>query len=149
MTYFDMVTSLPALLQVEDRVSMAVSLESRVPLLDPRIVEFVCRVHPAVKYRSGELKGLFKRAVRPWLPAPVWDRVDKMGFPVPLQQWARGKVGEFLRDILQSRTCRERGLFDTRAVGHLIETEGVYGRALWGLIQLELWHREFIDQPVA
>jgi asparagine synthase (glutamine-hydrolysing) len=149
MTYFDMVTSLPALLQVEDRVSMAVSLESRVPLLDPRIVEFVCRVHPAVKYRSGELKGLFKRAIRPWLPAPVWDRVDKMGFPVPLQQWARGKVGEFLRDILQSRACRERGLFDTRAVGHLIETEGVYGRALWGLIQLELWHREFIDQPVA
>ena len=147
MTYFDMVTSLPALLQVEDRVSMAVSLESRVPLLDPRIVEFVCRVSPAVKYGGGELKGLFKRAIRPWLPSSVWDRVDKMGFPVPLQQWAQGKVGGFLRDILQSQACRERGLFDTRAVGRLIESEAVYGRALWGLVQLELWHRQFIDQP--
>ncbi|HSC07897.1 MAG TPA: asparagine synthase-related protein, partial [Steroidobacteraceae bacterium] len=77
----------------------------------------------------------------------VWDRVDKMGFPVPLQQWAQGKVGGFLRDILQSRACRERGLFDMRAVGRLIESEAVYGRALWGLVQLELWHRQFIDQP--
>ncbi|HSD74332.1 MAG TPA: asparagine synthase (glutamine-hydrolyzing) [Steroidobacteraceae bacterium] len=149
MTYFDMVTSLPALLQVEDRVSMAVSLESRVPLLDPRIVDFVCQVSPRVKYQGGELKRLFKRAIRPWLPGAVWDRVDKMGFPVPLQQWARGKVGEFLRDILQSRACRERGLFDPAAVARLIETEGVYGRALWGVVQLELWHRQFIDQPAA
>jgi asparagine synthase (glutamine-hydrolysing) len=128
---------------------MAVSLESRVPLLDPRIVDFVCQVSPRVKYQGGELKRLFKRAIRPWLPVAVWDRVDKMGFPVPLQQWARGRVGEFLRDILQSRACRERGLFDPAAVGRLIETEGVYGRALWGVVQLELWHRQFIDQPAA
>jgi asparagine synthase (glutamine-hydrolysing) len=147
MTAFDLSSSLPALLQVEDRVSMAVSLESRVPLLDHRIADLFASLPPRLKYSGGRLKYLFKRAVAPWLPESVLMREDKMGFPVPLHLWARGRTGDFFKDVLLSRACRQRGLFDPAVVERLIGQEGVFGRVLWGLLQLELWHREFIDQP--
>src|SRR5204862_3809880 len=89
MTRFDLKTLLPALLQVEDRTSMAVSLESRVPLLDHRIVELVASMPPMVKFKGGRSKHIFREAVRPIVPADVYGRTDKMGFPVPLARWAR------------------------------------------------------------
>jgi asparagine synthase (glutamine-hydrolysing) len=146
MTYFDMMTSLPALLQVEDRVSMAVSLESRVPLLDRRIVDLMATIPPGIKFKAGEVKYLFKRAVGTLLPPQVLARTDKMGFPVPLQQWARGKARDFFADTLLSRACRERGVFDVGAVRRLIQEDQAYGRALWGVLQLELWYQQFIDR---
>jgi asparagine synthase (glutamine-hydrolysing) len=145
MLYYDLMTGLPSLLHVEDRVSMAVSLESRVPLLDPRIVEFIASVPPAIKFKGGEMKRLFKQAVRPLLPQSVVERRDKMGFPVPLQLWARGRAREFFHDVLVSRRTRERGLFDVDVVQRLINQESAFSRVLWGLLQLELWHRQFID----
>ncbi len=145
MTHYDMLTGLPALLQVEDRVSMAVSLESRVPLLDRRIAELVASMPPAMKFRGGEMKYILKRAAGPLLPASILERKDKMGFPVPLHLWARGKAGDFFRDVLLSRVCRERGLFDLPAVESLLDQEEPFGRRLWGLLNLELWHRRFID----
>ena len=147
MTAFDLASSLPALLQVEDRVSMAVSLESRVPLLDYRCADLLASLSPRLKYRGGQLKYLFKRAVRPWLPPSVVQREDKMGFPVPLHLWAQGPTREFFHEVLLSRACRERGLFDPAVVERLIARESAFGRSLWGLLQLELWHRAFIDQP--
>jgi asparagine synthase (glutamine-hydrolysing) len=149
MLYYDMMTSLPSLLHVEDRVSMAVSLESRVPLLDPRIVDLVASVPPAIKFRGGEMKYLFKRAIADLLPASVLRRRDKMGFPVPLQHWARGRAREFFHDVLLSRRTRERGLFDATVVERMIEQQSSFSRVLWGLLQLELWHRQFIDAPAA
>ena len=149
MTYFDMMTSLPALLQVEDRVSMAVSLESRVPLLDYRMVELMARIPAPVKFRSAEVKYLFKQVVGAYVPPQILARKDKMGFPVPLQQWARGKARDFFHDTLLSRACRERGLYDMRAVAQLLEHDAAYGRALWGLLQLELWHQQYIDKAAA
>lgn len=146
MTYFDMMTSLPALLQVEDRVSMAVSLESRVPLLDRRIVDLMASVPPTIKFKGAQVKYLFRRAVEPLLPPEILARKDKMGFPVPLQHWARGKARDFFADVLLSRAARERGLFDVAAVSKLIDHDQAYGRALWGVLQLELWHRQFIDR---
>ena len=146
MTYFDMMTSLPALLQVEDRVSMAVSLESRVPLLDRRIVDLMATVPPAIKFKGGEVKHLFKRAVASLLPPEILAREDKMGFPVPLQHWARGKARSFFADTLLSRASQERGLLDTRVVERLIDHDQAFGRALWGALQLELWHQQFIDR---
>jgi len=145
MLYYDMMTGLPSLLHVEDRVSMAVSLESRVPLLDPRIVEFIARVPPAVKFKGGEMKYLFKHAVRELLPPSIMQRRDKMGFPVPLQLWARGRARDFFHDVLLSRRTRERGLFDVQTVERLINQESAFSRVLWGLLQIELWHRQFID----
>lgn len=145
MLNYDMMTGLPSLLHVEDRVSMAVSLESRVPLLDPRIVEFVARVPPRIKFKGGEMKYLFKQAIRDLLPSTVMERRDKMGFPVPLQLWARGRAKEFFHDVLLSQRTRERGLFDVSAVERLINQESAFSRVLWGLLQIELWHRQFID----
>ncbi len=145
MLHFDMTTSLPALLQVEDRVSMSVSLESRVPLLDHRIVDFVASLSPAVKWKGGEMKYLFKQAIAPWLPAKVFQRRDKMGFPVPLQVWAKGKARDFFCDVLLSKQCKERGLFDIGVVETLINEEAAFSRVLWGLLQIELWHQQHID----
>jgi asparagine synthase (glutamine-hydrolysing) len=145
MVHFDMVANLPSLLQVEDRVTMAVSLESRVPLLDYRIVELVASVPPAIKFRGGEMKYLLKKAVRDVLPRKVLKRKDKMGFPVPLHLWARNRVRGYISDILLSSVCRNRGLFSPDQIKKLIDREEEYGRRLWGILNLELWFRTFMD----
>jgi asparagine synthase (glutamine-hydrolysing) len=145
MTHFDLVASLPALLHVEDRVTMAASLESRVPLLDRRMAELVTSVPPVMKFRGGELKYVLKRAAGDLLPASVHERKDKMGFPVPLHIWMRGRGGDFVRDILLSPTCLARGLFDRAELECLTQAHSPFDRRLWGVLNLELWHREFID----
>ena len=145
MTHFDMIASLPALLHVEDRVSMANSLESRVPLLDRRIAELVATMAPKMKFKGGEMKYMLKDAARNILPRAILERTDKMGFPVPLHLWARDRVRDFLHDTLLSRACRERGLFDMAKVEALMSRETPYGRRLWGLLNIELWHQRFID----
>ena len=148
MTHYDLVASLPALLQVEDRVSMAASLESRVPLLDYRIADLVTSMPPAMKFKGAEMKYILKRATQGLLPASVASRRDKMGFPVPLHLWARNRAKGFFEDVLLSRSCRERGLFDPAGVERLMQREDAFGRRLWGLLNVELWHRLFIDaQP--
>jgi asparagine synthase (glutamine-hydrolysing) len=148
MVHFDMVANLPSLLHVEDRVSMAVSIESRVPLLDFRIVELVARMPPAVKFRGAEMKYILKKAASDLLPSAIRGRKDKKGFPVPLHIWAKGRAGEFFEEILGSSACRERGLFDGRRVQDLIRNEEEFGRRLWGLLNLELWFRIFIDRTL-
>jgi asparagine synthase (glutamine-hydrolysing) len=145
MTHFDMVSSLPALLQVEDRMSMAVSIESRVPLLDYRLVDLMTSMTPAMKFKGGELKYIMKKATRDLIPPKIRARKDKMGFPVPLHLWAKGPARDFFHDILLSKTARTRGLFNPRAVEQLMRKEAAFGRQLWGLVNLELWMREFID----
>ena len=99
MVHFDMVASLPALLQVEDRVSMAVSIESRVPLLDHRIVELITSMPPGMKFKGAEMKYILKRAVGDLLPSEILNRKDKMGFPVPLHLWARRTAGDFFKEF--------------------------------------------------
>jgi asparagine synthase (glutamine-hydrolysing) len=148
MVHFDMMASLPALLQVEDRVSMAASLESRVPLLDRRIVELVTSMPPHMKFKGAEMKYILKRAVGELLPKEIINRKEKMGFPVPLHIWAKNRTGEFFKEILLSRSCRERGLFDHSEIEKLIENESAFGRRLWGIINLELWFQTFIDKQV-
>ena len=145
MTYFDLKVSLPALLHVEDRTSMAASIESRVPLLDHRIVEFMATVPPNIKFAGGRMKHLFKEAVRNTVPRQIFDRKDKMGFPTPLSEWTRGSARGFVRDILMSQRARERGIYNVAAIERTIDSEREFGRVVWGLLCLELWHRVFID----
>jgi asparagine synthase (glutamine-hydrolysing) len=146
MTNFDLKTLLPALLQVEDRVSMAVSLESRVPLLDTRIVDLVTTMPPPMKFQGGRTKHMLKKAVRNMLPPPILNRKDKMGFPVPLKEWmAEGPVREFVCDTLFCQASRQRGLFDSESISRLINQEAAFGRQLWGVLCLELWHQRFVD----
>ena len=147
MTHFDLGTSLPALLQVEDRVSMAHGLESRVPLLDHRIVDLVASMPARRKFARGELKYLLKRAVGNVIPASVLDRKDKMGFPVPLHRWVSGASRDFVRDTLLSERARHRGLFDPARVEALLDAPTPFSRSVWGLLNLELWHRQCIDSP--
>ncbi|MCA8920324.1 MAG: asparagine synthase (glutamine-hydrolyzing) [Planctomycetes bacterium] len=146
MTCFDMQTLLRALLQVEDRVDMANSLEGRVPLLDHRIVELAVRMPPKVKFNGGRAKHVLRRATRNLLPPEVHGRVDKMGFPVPLAEWARGgAVRDFLGDVLLGDRARQRGFVNTARLESQLTQERAYGRGLWGLLCLELWHQTFLD----
>ncbi len=143
MTHFDLRAQLPALLQVEDRVSMAVSLESRVPLLDHHVVDFVTTMPPAMKFKGGRLKHLLKRLASPHLPAAIVERKDKMGFPVPLTEWMiQGPVRDFVADTVLSTAARQRGIFRPEGVEQLISREVPFGRQLWAVLSLELWHRE-------
>ncbi len=145
MLTFDLSVHLPALLQVEDRTSMAFGLESRTPLLDHRICEFMARTPPVIKFRGGRPKHLFRKALQGLVPECIIDREDKMGFPVPLGSWLRGPLKDFARDLLLDRRARERGLLLPAVVEGLLDSEEEHGRALWGAINLELWHRTFVD----
>ncbi len=145
MTNFDLKTLLPALLQVEDRTSMSVSLESRVPLLDHRIADLVTRMPPTARFKGGDTKRVFRDAVRVLLPETVFNRKDKMGFPVPLNEWSRGPLREFLSDILLGPRARQRGIYQVKEVERLLLHERSFGRQVWGLLCLELWFRAFVD----
>ena len=147
MTHFDLKTLLPALLQVEDRVSMAVSLESRVPFLDTRIVDLITSIPPPLKFQGGKTKYILKKAVRTLLPEKILHRKDKMGFPVPLNEWMQGGVvREFVADTLLSQKSIERGIYKPEVLNSMLESHGVGGRQLWGALSLELWHQTYIDK---
>jgi asparagine synthase (glutamine-hydrolysing) len=143
MTLFDLGSSLPALLQVEDRMSMAHSLESRVPLVDHRLVDAVGALAPRHRFAGGELKALLRKIARPWLPDAVVERRDKMGFPVPLRAWVRGEARDFVQDTLRSAASRDGGLLDAAAVESMLRTDVVPERAIWGALCLSLWQQSF------
>lgn len=146
MTHFDQKTLLPALLQIEDRVSMSVSLESRVPLLDYRIVDLITSMPPPLKFKGGRTKHILKKVINDLVPASVIERKDKMGFPVPLAEWMRGGVvRDFVGDVLLSQRSLQRGIFKPQSLQAMLDHQGVGGRQLWGALSLELWHQAYID----
>jgi asparagine synthase (glutamine-hydrolysing) len=148
MTHFDFKTLLPALLQVEDRMSMAHGVESRVPLLDHGLVELAATIPANIKFQNGELKRLLKIAFRDKVPVEILDRKDKMGFPVPLQLWMKreGKVREFILDTFRSERARKRFYFSRPFdIEQLMEHEGLFSRSLWAFLSLELWQQRFLD----
>jgi asparagine synthase (glutamine-hydrolysing) len=146
MTHFDFKTLLPALLQVEDRVSMAHGLESRVPLLDHRVVELAATMPANIKFQDGEMKHVFRRVARDHVPALIADRTDKMGFPVPLTEWLRGPAKEWVRDVFSSQAARDRAMIDNTKVLASLDGEKQFSRKTWGLLCLELWQRTFHDR---
>ena len=95
-----------------DRASMAVGLETRAPLLDYRLAEFMSTVPENLRYHNSIKKYLLKQAVRSKLPAEIIDR-PKMGFAVPLKHWFHGQAADLVRDVLLSKSARERGIFRT------------------------------------
>ncbi len=146
MTHFDFKTLLPALLQVEDRVSMAHGLESRVPFLDHALVEFAATMPSDVKFKEGTMKYALKHSMRDMVPPAILERKDKMGFPVPLTEWVKGQAREFVQDILSSQRALQRELVNNRAVLKGLGQEEKYSRKVWGLLCIELWQQEFHDQ---
>lgn len=148
MTHFDFKTLLPALLQVEDRMSMAHGVEARVPFLDHQLVEFVATIPADIKFHNGELKRLLKTVFANQLPTAIRDRKDKMGFPVPLNLWLKrgGPARDYIGDILGSQCARTRPyLGHSLSIDAVLDSQSTYGRNLWALLSLELWHRQFVD----
>lgn len=132
-----------------DRMSMAHSIESRVPLLDHRLVEHALRLPPDLKIRDGIRKYLLKAVAGRLLPADILNR-PKRGFAVPLSVWCRGGLREAFTDVLQSSRHRQRGFFQAREVDRLL-AEHLSGRRnhelrLWQLFMFELWQRQYLDE---
>ena len=146
MTHFDFKCLLPALLQVEDRMSMAHGLESRVPLLDHPLIEFAATLPADVKFEGGQTKHLLKTAYADVLPAALAQRRDKMGFPVPLKEWFGGELRDMVSDIFQSTSARTRPFVNGKAVLATLDSASRYSRKTWGLLCLELWHQTFHDK---
>jgi asparagine synthase (glutamine-hydrolysing) len=153
MLYVDTKLWLPDdLLARGDKMSMAASLEARVPLLDHRLVEFAAALPADLKVRHLSRKYLLKQVARDLLPEPILSR-SKKGFPIPMGRWLRGEAREFCRDLLAPDAVRRRGLFSPAAIDRLLAEheagDGRHGAVLWALISVELWHRAFVDQPAA
>ncbi len=142
--YHDLVSYLPSLLHQEDRVSMSLSVESRVPLLDHRLVQLLATVPPALKARNREPKALLRAAARGTVTDQVLDRRDKVPFSVPIQPWLEGPLWPRIRELLESRVARDRGIFRHPAGGIRPDTPD-----LWNRLNIEVWHRIFIDQDPA
>ncbi|HEY2956423.1 MAG TPA: asparagine synthase (glutamine-hydrolyzing) [Candidatus Eisenbacteria bacterium] len=137
------------LLMKMDKMSMAASVEARVPLLDHPLVEWAASLPSHLKVRGLGGKWLLKRLARRLVPREVVDR-RKVGFTVPLAPWFRGPLRELLADTLLSGAAAGRGYFDRDAVRSLVD-EHVAGRRdrareLWTLLTLELWHQAFVDR---
>jgi asparagine synthase (glutamine-hydrolysing) len=146
MTHFDFKTLLPALLQVEDRMSMAHGLESRVPFIDHPLVEFAATIPSNVKFKDGTMKHILKKTMGHVLPDSIRNRTDKMGFPVPLHDWVKGSLREFVLDVFTSTSARTRAYVNNDVIAMKLDQEPKFGRKIWGLLCLELWQQEFHDQ---
>jgi asparagine synthase (glutamine-hydrolysing) len=131
-----------------DRMSMAVSLEAREPLLDHKLLEFAARVPMALKIKNGQGKYLLRRVLDRRIPRAILER-GKRGFAAPIGDWLRGPLAGMTHELLLDGRLRDRGVFDPREVQRLWD-EHRSGRAehphrLWQLVMLELWFRQFID----
>jgi asparagine synthase (glutamine-hydrolysing) len=139
--YADLKVWLPGdILTKVDRTSMAVSLESREPLLDHRLIEFAASLPESMRVRGGQGKWLLKHTMRRFLPDDILYR-PKQGFVTPIAQWFRGPLAQTARDICASATLAQTGWFDTRRLTGLVD-EHLSGmadnsRTLWQLLMLE------------
>jgi asparagine synthase (glutamine-hydrolysing) len=145
----DAQTQLPDdLLMLTDKMSMAVSLECRVPLLDHELVELAATIPTDIKIPGGRLKHLMKQALVPTLPDDILHRA-KRGFGTPMGAWLKRELAPLLRHLLAPETIRRRGLFRTEGVATLMadheanRTDGT--DALLALMNLEVWSRIYLD----
>jgi asparagine synthase (glutamine-hydrolysing) len=150
MLAVDAETQLPDdLLLLTDKMSMAVSLECRVPLLDHELVELAARIPSGLKVKGGRLKHLMKAALSPTLPDDILHRA-KRGFGTPMGAWLKRELLGVVRELLSSATVRRRGLFRPEAVAALLsdhESQRADGTdALLALLNLEVWSRIYLDR---
>lgn len=149
MLYVDAKTFLPDLnLAYSDKLSMACSIEVRVPFLDNEVVEFLQRVPPSLKIKGMTQKYILRRAMKDMLPKGVLQR-RKAGFGLPIRSWLKNELREMTGDLLSEDRIKRRGLFDSGAVAKMIHDhrtgERDYTFPLWSLLTLELWFQAFVD----
>ncbi|MCM8761050.1 MAG: asparagine synthase (glutamine-hydrolyzing) [Candidatus Omnitrophica bacterium] len=145
------ISPLPSLLHVDDRSSMAHSVESRAPFLDYRIVEFMFSIGPEYKIRDGVTKYILRRSLKDILPAEVRNRTDKMGFAAPLARWFKFDLKGKVFELLSSSEFARRPYFDQKQVLEKFDrfVKGYEPDAhftIWSWVNLELWLRKFIDK---
>ncbi len=147
MLYTDIKTYLVELLMKQDQMSMAASIESRVPFLDHQLVEFTAGIPARYLIRGMKGKCILKSAARDLLPQAVIDR-QKMGFPTPWSKWLGTRFDALEAMLLEPRALK-RGLFRKDAIENLFSEHRKgrrdHGDRIWRLLNLEIWHRIFID----
>ena len=153
MLYVDTRTSLPDdLLLKADKMTMANSVELRVPLLDHKLLEFAAALPENFKVHRFTTKYLAKMALKDRLPKEIIER-KKVGFPVPYDTWMRTELKDWVRDILLDRESISRGYFNRQCIENLIADDirtQRYPKEILSLVALELWHRNFLEhQQVA
>jgi asparagine synthase (glutamine-hydrolysing) len=151
LLYADTKTYLHELLMKQDQMSMAASIESRVPFLDHQLVEWVSKLPARMKLRGLTTKHVLREAMRPHLPAEILSR-KKMGFPVPVGAWFRGAQRGLVDEYVLGGRALERGTFEPRALRELVARHQAgenHSERLWALVTLEMWQRLFVDgEPV-
>ena len=150
MMRFDFETYLPEdVLTKVDRMSMAHSIESRVPLLDNKVIDFAATLPASLKIKNGRRKHILKETLRPLLPPGILDR-RKQGFGIPLGNWFRGGLTGLFADVLDAPTTKQRGYFEPAFVARLLREhlagERDHTARLWQLLVFELWHRQYLDK---
>jgi len=148
LLYVDVKTYLHELLMKQDQMSMAASIESRVPFLDHHLVEFTAGLPSRLKLRGFTTKRILRESMSHLLPASILAR-PKMGFPVPVGSWFRGPWRGIVFELVLGERARERGIFNPEVVRRLVQ-EHLSGRVehserLWALVNFELWLRRFVD----
>lgn len=149
MIYLELKLRLPELLLMRvDKMTMATSVEARVPFLDHHLVEFAMSLPRHMKIRDGETKYILKRALKGVIPDRIINR-RKQGFGAPINQWMLDRMGNFVEHTLLNSPLRKRGLFDYDFIARLMTDHRAgrmnYSFFLWSLLNLSLWYERWID----
>ena len=148
MLYIDTKTWLPDELLIKaDKMTMANSIELRVPLLDHKVLEFAASLPSNFKLNGFKTKYILKKALAEKIPAEIRNR-KKTGFPVPYESWLRKDLKDFIWGVLTDRRTTDRGYFSKDAIEGLLRanTNGSnYSKEVFSLLTLELWHRTFLE----
>lgn len=134
------------ILQKVDRASMSVSLESREPLLDHRLIEYVAQLPDELKYRDGSKKWLLKEIVHQYIPKSVMDR-PKMGFAIPIESWLKNELRDLLETYLSEDKINETGLFNWKEIEKLkngfLAGRKEFGVKIWYLLSYLMWYEKW------
>ena len=150
LLYADIKTYLHELLMKQDQMSMATSVESRVPFLDHKLVEFTARMPDSMKLRGGTTKYVLRESMKGVLPERILSR-PKMGFPVPIGSWFRGPFKSIVDEYVVSERALSRGIFAPEFVRELVSLHQAgedHSERLWALVNFEMWQRRFFDSEV-
>ena len=151
LLYADIKTYLQELLMKQDQMSMAASIESRVPFLDHKLVEFTARLPDRLKLKGATTKYVLRKSMKDMLPKEILAR-GKMGFPVPIGKWFRGPFKSIVEEYVLSERAMQRGIFDSDFVRNLVadhQQGSDHSERLWALVNFEIWLRQFFDGEVA
>ncbi|HEY0427330.1 MAG TPA: asparagine synthase (glutamine-hydrolyzing) [Pyrinomonadaceae bacterium] len=148
LLYADTKTYLHELLMKQDQMSMAASIESRVPFLDHKLVEFTARMPERMKIRGRDTKWILREAMKGILPEEILTR-GKMGFPVPIGSWFRNEFRHLIDEYVLSERAVGRGLFEREFLRRLAAEHqsgaADHAQRLWFLVNFEMWSRQFLD----